>query len=200
MKIKENLPKIYLFLFAIFWIILAINPLYRFMWFIENVLMLIFLAVLILTYKKLRFSNLTYTLVLAFLVLQTIGAHYTYSSVPMEVISNLFGWERNNFDRIVHFSFGFLLTIPFREWYMRTSKCKSKLWLFVVPVMFAFATGAVYEIIEWIFAVFSDPTASAEFLGSQGDIWDAQKDTFLAGVGAIVVLVTQSIVNVFRKH
>ena len=120
----RKLPLIYLILFLIFWIVLAIDPISRKMWLVENVLLIIFLLVLIFTYKWFKFSNTSYTLILLFSILQTIGAHYTYSLVPFDFITNLFGFERNHFDRLVHFSFGFLLAYPFREFLLRKEELK----------------------------------------------------------------------------
>lgn len=201
---KENNSKYPFYLlgiFTVFWLVMAIDPNYRYMWFIENVLMLIFMSVLIFTYKKFKFSNVSYTFFFLFLVLQTIGAHYTYAEVPFGLITDTFGFERNHFDRVVHFSFGFLLVFPFREFFIRTSHMRNKFYSYYVPVEWAFAMGAIYEVIEWAFAVMSDPNAGGAFLGSQGDIWDAQWDMFLAGLGAMITMFfTYLYFEFFRKN
>ena len=175
----------YLLVFFVFWLVLAINPYSRQTWVVENTILSVFLIILIGSYRWFKFSTISYTLIFLFAILQTIGAHYTYALVPMDWFTNFFGFERNHFDRIVHFSFGLLLAYPFREFLIKTSELKSRFWTYYFPVEMAFGTGAVYEIIEWLYAVNSDPTAGAEFLGSQGDIWDAQVDMCLAGLGAI---------------
>lgn len=185
--------------FIIIWVFLAINPIDRHNWFVENVILIIFLLILLSTYHWFKFSNTSYTLIFIFAILQTIGAHYTYSLVPMDWISNLFNFERNNFDRIVHFSFGLLLAFPFREFLIKTSEIKTKFWTYYFPVEMAFGTGAVYEIIEWLYAINSSPEASHAFLGSQGDIWDAQVDMFLAGIGAIVSMFLTYLVYLLIK-
>ncbi len=196
---KDNLLLIYLVSFSVFWIILALDPLYRYMWFIENVILIICLTGLIVSYKWFKFSTLSYTLILIFIILQTIGAHYTYALVPIDWFTNFFGFERNHYDRIVHFSFGFLLAIPFREFLIKTSEIKNKLWTYYVPVEMVFGTSAVYEIGEWFFAVSSDAEAGHAFLGSQGDVWDAQTDMFLAGLGAVCSMLTIFIIALFYK-
>lgn len=193
---KDKYPIYLLSIFAIIWIILAINPIDRFMWFVENAILLVFLTILISTFKYFRFSNISYTLIFIFAIFQSIGAHYTYSLVPFDFVTNLFGFERNHYDRVIHFSFGLLLSYPFREFVIRTSNLRTKFWTYYFPVEMAFATGAVYEIIEWLFAISSDPSAGHAFLGSQGDVWDAQMDMFLAGMGSIV---TMSITYIFTK-
>lgn len=197
---KNNIPISYLIIFLIIWGILAINPYDRYMWFIENTILAIFLIILIVSYKWFKLSNLSYTLIFIFAILQSIGAHYTYALVPMDYFTNFFGFERNHFDRIVHFSFGFLLAYPFRELLLKTSELKTKFWTYYFPVEMAFGTGAFYEIVEWLFAVSSDPEAGSAFLGSQGDIWDAQTDMFLAGLGATIsMFITFVFILIARK-
>ncbi|MFW6009386.1 MAG: DUF2238 domain-containing protein [Nanoarchaeota archaeon] len=188
-NINQNLPIFYLITFFLVFIVLAISPKYRYMWFIENIIIIITILILICTYKKFRFTNLSYTLFFIYAIIVEIGAHYTYAEVPIHFLVNLFDWQRNHFDRIVHFSYGFLLAIPFSEIFQKTSKIKSNFWIFLVPILIIFTTGAIYEIIECMFAVLSNPNASEAFLGSQGDVWDAQKDMFFAGVGACLSMV-----------
>lgn len=196
---KNYIPIFYLVIFMIFWSILAINPISRLTWFVENVILGIFLIILIVSYRWFKFSNLSYTLIFLFAILQTIGAHYTYSLVPMDWFTNFFGFERNHFDRIVHFSFGFLLAFPFREFLLKTSELKNKFWSYYFPVEMALGTGALYEVIEWLYAVNSNPEAGLAFLGSQGDIWDAQTDMFLAGLGAFISMTITFIIYLISK-
>lgn len=188
--LRKNLAFLYLVIFVLFWGYMAIAPLYRKMWFIENIILLVFLFILIPSYKYFKFSNLSYTLIFLFCVLQTIGAHYTYALVPFDFVTRLFGFERNHYDRLVHFCFGFFLSLPIWEFFVRTSRIHPwGFWAFFVPILFAFGSGAAYESIEMGFALFSDPQASDAFLGSQGDVWDAQKDMALAGFGSVLAMV-----------
>ncbi len=188
-----------LIIFSIYWIIMAFNVHERYMWFIENVLMFIFLTIILVTYRKFKFSALSYTLFFLFLILQTTGAHYTYEFVPFDWITNTFHFERNNFDRLVHFSYGFLLAFPIRELFIKITNTKNIL-SFLIPIQWALGTGALYEIIEWLFAILSNEGESNAFLGSQGDIWDAQADMALAGLGAfITMIITWIIIKIKNK-
>ena len=122
---------------------------------------------------------------MAFLIFfHTIGGHYTFERVPFDFITNIFHFSRNHFDRMAHFTVGFY-AYPIAEILYRKKLVKSKWVLFLFPIFAIFTVAANYEIIEWIYAALSNPAAGAAFLGSQGDIWDAQKDMLADGLGAI---------------
>jgi putative membrane protein len=117
--------------------------------------------------------------------LHTIGGHYTFALVPFDWITNFFGFSRNHFDRIAHFSVGFY-AFAIAEWLWTKRLVNNKFLLFTYPI-FVIATIAMgYELVEWIYADLSDPAAGAAYLGSQGDIWDAQKDMLADTLGAIL--------------
>lgn len=179
--------KIFLFLvFLAVWIWAAIDPLYRDGWLLENLLVFIFVPIIILAGFYFKLSNLSYTLITIFMILHVIGSHTTYAEVPFGFfLQDLFNSSRNMYDRLVHFCFGLLLFYPIREIFLRLSKTRG-FWGFWFPVELTFALAAIYEIIEWLTAIFVDPAAGLAFLGSQGDVWDAQKDMLLAGLGAIL--------------
>lgn len=192
MDFKKNYPIFLLAVFLIFAIVMGIEPKYRYVWFVENIILLIFIPILIISYKYFKFSNTSYTLIFLFVILQTIGAHYSYAEVPFGFITNLLGFKRNNYDRLVHFMFGFLLAYPIREFFVKTSKIKNKFWSYFVPIMVGFSLGSIYEILEWIAAItILKPVSSnaALFLGAQGDVWDAQKDMALVGFGFILSVI-----------
>ncbi|MCA9459654.1 MAG: DUF2238 domain-containing protein, partial [Nanoarchaeota archaeon] len=177
--------------FLIFSILMGINPNYRYVWFVENIILIVFLLFMLIFYRYFKFSNLSYTLIFIFCVFQTIGAHYTYAEVPFGFITTLFDFERNNYDRLVHFLFGFLLAFPFREVLIKTSTLKYGFWTFMIPIFAAFACGSFYEVLEWTSAetiLKSESDDASLFLGAQGDIWDAEKDMFLAGLGSILAM------------
>lgn len=134
------------------------------------------------------------------MILHVIGSHYTYSEVPFGyTLQEWLGASRNMYDRLVHFSYGFLLAYPVREVFMRLAHAKG-IWGYFFPVDITFALSAVYEIIEWRTAANVDLSAGLAFLGSQGDIWDAQKDMLMAGIGAILAMLIVFIVNAsFQK-
>jgi len=172
--------------FLAFWIWAAIDPLYPSGWLLENYLVFIFVPFIVFIGFYFRLSNLSYTLITIFMVLHVIGSHYTYAEVPFGyILQSWFGSSRNMYDRLVHFCFGLLLFYPMRETFLRLSKTKG-FWGFWFPVELTFALAAIYEIIEWLAAATVDPAAGLAFLGSQGDIWDAQKDMLLAGLGALI--------------
>ena len=154
------------------------------------------LAALLLVYLSSRFaiSRLSFSSIIVFLGLHTLGARYLYSYVPYDVwseqllgvnISELFGLQRNHYDRLVHFSYGLLLAVPIQEFERRHLGLSLAL-SSVLAVECIIATSATYEVIEWLVAVVFTPTWADQFLGQQGDIFDAQKDMALATAGAIL--------------
>jgi len=184
-----------LIIYGIIWAALAINPVYPGSWLLENYLVFIFVPFIIWTYYKFRLSNISYTCIFFFMVLHAVGAHYTYAEVPFGFwLQEMFSFSRNHFDRIVHFSFGLLIAYPIREVFMRVASSKG-VWGYYLPVELTLAFSAIYEIVEWGAAVVVDPHAGTAFLGSQGDIWDAQKDMLLAGIGASMSMLITFFVN-----
>jgi putative membrane protein len=172
----------YLVVFAF----LAIGPVDRMTWFAENLTVWIIIGVIAVLYiRGIRFSNTSYALMSVLIFLHTIGGHFTFEKVPFDWVTNFFGFERNHYDRIAHFSVGFY-AYPIAEWLSAKRLVANKFLLCTYPV-FVIATIAMgYEIIEWIYAAGSDPAAGAAYLGSQGDIWDAQKDMLADTLGAII--------------
>ncbi len=179
--VPHGLFGLYLALFAV----CAIQPFDRDVWIAENLPIVLIVAALVVSYRWFRFSNTAYLMMAVLVFLHTIGGHYTFERVPFQWVSDTFGFERNHYDRIAHFSVGFY-AFAFAELLDRRKLIEARWLLFFVPVMFIFTVAAVYEIIEWLYAALSDPTAGAAFLGSQGDPWDAQKDMLADGLGAIV--------------
>jgi putative membrane protein len=173
---------------VLLWIITAINPLYPRDWLLENLLVFVYGALLIVTYRRFKFSNLCYGLFTLFLSLHLMGAHYTYAETPFGFwLQTLFEFERNHYDRIVHFSFGLLLAFPMREILLRKSGAL-KSWSYFLAVNCIMAFSALYEILEAITAMVVSPELGSAYLGTQGDEWDAQKDALLAFVGAIIAM------------
>lgn len=170
------------------WVWAAWEPLYREDWLLENYLVFIFVPLILFTARWFRLSNISYTLLTLFMIMHVIGSHYTYAEVPFgETLREWFGAERNMYDRLVHFSYGLLLAYPFLEIFTRVARVKG-VWRYFFPVELVFAMSAIYEIIEWLAAQSVDPEAGLAFLGAQGDVWDAQKDMFLAGLGACIAM------------
>ena len=131
------------------------------------------------------------------MILHILGSHYTYSEVPLGYfLQDLFGASRNMYDRLVHFSFGLLLGYPLREVFVRITKAKG-FWGYWFPFEITLAFSCIYELIEWWAAISVDPSAGLAFVGSQGDIWDAQKDMLMAGIGAIIIMLITASINMF---
>ena len=175
-----------LFGYVLLCVLLAIYPIDRTTWFVENITVWIIVGTITVLYiRAIRFSNTAYLLMAVLIYLHTIGGHYTFALVPFDKVTQFFGFARNNYDRVAHFSVG-LYAYAILEWLWTKRLVRSRLLLATYPI-FAIASVAMsYEIIEWIYAVSSDPLAGAAYLGSQGDIWDAQKDMLADTLGAIV--------------
>lgn len=175
-------------LYGVFWIWLAIEPVNRHDWFLENLLALGLVAVLVLTYRRFAFSLLSYYLILAFLLLHAIGAHYTYSEVPFGFwLKDMWGLSRNPFDRIVHFAYGLLLVYPLRELLVRRAGVQGG-WSYFMPASGILAQSGFFEVIEAIVAMIVSPELGSMYLGTQGDEWDAQKDMAAALAGAVLTM------------
>jgi len=189
--IVEKIPKILFWIFAILWLVLALNPVYRFDWFLENLLVFAGVPFLIYTYRKKLFSNNSYVFIFLFLSLHIIGAHYTYSEVPIGTkIYEFFGWERNHYDRFVHFLAGLLLTYPVYE-LIKDKFSARQIFIHFVSACIIAGLGIIYELLEWGTAIIVAPEAGTAFLGTQGDEWDAQKDLALK-IGGSFISVTFS--------
>ena len=172
----------------IFWVVLAIEPKYREDWVLENIFVVFFSLLLIFTHKHFVFSLHSYLLLTIFLSLHLIGAHYTYSETPFGFwMQDWFGFERNHFDRLVHFCFGLLLSIPVQELLLRAGGLK-RVWSGLITVMLILGMGALFELFEWLAAILVHPELGDAYLGTQGDSWDAQQDMFQATLGAICAL------------
>ncbi len=179
----RRLPHLLAALYLPFWAILAIEPVSREVWWAENIPVMGVFLLLIATYRLFRFSNAAYLLMAVWLFWHTVGGHYTFANVPFGWVTELFGFERNNFDRIGHYSIGFY-AFPVAELLARRRLAGA--WTATFFALFAImALAAGYEIIEWWYAALEGGEAGIEFLGSQGDVWDAQKDMLMDTLGAL---------------
>ncbi len=163
-------------------------------WWLENLLVFVALAFLISTYRSLPLSDLSYALIFVFLCMHEWGAHSRYAFVPAgEWMRQVFHTTRNDYDRVVHFAFGLLLSYPQREVLVRRANVRAG-WALWLPVLTTLALGAAYEIMEAVVAVVASPDAGDAFLGLQGDPWDTHKDMFMALAGASVSMSFTAIV------
>ena len=190
-------------IFAVVWIALAIKPSHRDDWALENALVVVFALALWVSHRRLVLSRLSYTLIFLFLCLHEVGAHYTYAEVPYDdwaraltgrSLDEAMGWERNHFDRLVHFMYGLLLAYPLRELFLRVADARG-FWGYFLPLDVTLATSAMFELFEWAAAEFFGGDLGAAYLGSQGDIWDAQRDMALAGSGALIAMLVTALIN-----
>ncbi len=200
MDIKKNYPKILLIVYLLIWIYLAISPLYRDVWIDENTFTVVFVLFLILTYKKFRLSNFSYTLIFFFMILHAIGGHYSYTEVPIgNWFRDTFDLTRNHYDRVVHFLFGLIFFFPIYEFISKKLKVS---WGWACFLSFFVLAGlkGIFEIIEYFYVIIIDTsTVSSNYLGMQGDIWDAQKDMLLGISASIISLMSIVIKKFFKK-
>lgn len=189
--------------FAVEWVLLALAPLSRADWALENALVVIAVAAMAASYRRFKLSRLSYTLIFVFLCIHEIGAHYTYSEVPYDAwvasmtgrsLNELLGWERNHFDRVVHFLYGLLLAYPIREVFLRVAAVRG-FWGYFLPLDLAASTSMMFELFEWVAAELVGGDLGMAYLGTQGDVWDAHKDMALASLGALVAMATTAGVN-----
>jgi putative membrane protein len=175
---------IYLSVFAI----CAVSPHDRGVWWAENLPILLLAAAIALLRRWHPFSATAYALMLVLLVMHTIGGHYTFERVPFDLVTRTFGFARNHYDRVAHFSVGFYAyALAEILWERRLVRSRTILLLF--PVFTIFTVAALYELFEWQYALLADPSAGIAVLGSQGDTWDAQKDMLADGLGAVAATI-----------
>jgi putative membrane protein len=190
-------------IFLVVWIALAIEPSDRFDWALENILSVIFIVALVASAKWLPLSRVSYVLIFLFLCLHSLGAHYTYAQVPYDAwsqaitggsLNELMGWQRNHFDRLVHFSYGLLLVYPIRELFLRVADVKG-FWGYFLPFDLTLSTSLIFELIEWMVVELVASDLGMTYLGTQGDVWDAHKDMALAGLGALITMSVTMAIN-----
>ena len=195
-------------LFFVLWTALAIKPHYRDDWALENAIVVAFVVLVATFHRRMLLSRISYTLIFLFLCLHEVGAHYTYAEVPYDrwfqslfgtSLNPLLGWERNNFDRVVHFSYGLLLAYPVREVFLRVANVRG-FWGYFLPLDLTMSTSMIYELFEWAAAALFGGGLGAAYLGTQGDIWDAHKDMALASAGAALAMVITGLLNVYLQR
>jgi len=184
----NKFPQTLLVLYLIVFTVCAFEPYDRAVWWAENIPVMVIAGLLVIYSKRFRFSNLSYGLMSVFLILHTIGGHYTFERVPFDFVSNLFGFERNHYDRLAHYSVGFY-AYAIAELLLVKGLVRSKIVLFLFSLFSIVTVAGIYEVIEWWYAISADEAAGIAVLGSQGDIWDAQKDILADTLGAVTVMV-----------
>ena len=170
----------------------AVNPKDYLTWFLEVFPAVIGLIVIAITYNSFRLTPLLYILILIHCIILMVGGHYTYAEVPLfDDLKGLFGFERNNYDKVGHLAQGFIPALIARELIIRKAVINGKRWRNFFILCFVLASSAFYELLEWWVAAASGEDAVA-FLATQGYEWDTQSDMFIALIGAIFGLVLLS--------
>jgi putative membrane protein len=186
--------------YLLFWLALSFSPVDGQNWALSSILPALLVVVLAATHRTVPLSHGSYALIALFLTLHAIGAHYTYAQVPFgQWLESALGMSRNPFDRIVHFCFGLLLTYPLLEVFVRVAGAG---WAPASYLAFMTPTGlsGLWEVLEsWVARIVS-PQLGDAYLGSQGDIWDAQKDMALAVAGSLICLLLVAISRLRRRQ
>jgi putative membrane protein len=163
----------------------------------------VFVVAIAVTHRYLTLSRVSYTLIFLLLCLHEVGAHYTYAEVPYNewfkalsgtTLNSLLGWERNNFDRVVHFTYGLLLAYPVREIFLRVAAVRG-FWGYFLPLDLTMSTSMIFELFEWAAAEAFGGDLGMAYLGTQGDMWDAHKDMVLASLGALIAMLATYAIN-----
>ena len=170
----------------------AIKPHDYFTWALEVFPAIIGFFILLFTFKKFTFSYLTYVLILVHCYVLFVGGHYTYAEVPLfNWIQDVFHQSRNNYDKVGHFTQGFVPAIIAREIFVRFKIVKSGTWLSFVTICTCITISVLYEFLEGLVAILSGQSADS-FLGTQGYIWDTQSDMLYAAIGAVCMVTCMS--------
>lgn len=173
----------------------AINPFDFGVWVMEVVPGVIALFLFGLTYRKFRFTDMAYVIIVVHCLILFVGGHYTYARVPFfDWIREVLDTGRNSYDKLGHLLQGITPVLVAREFLIRKRILARGAWNSVAVVSFALAFSALYEIIEWWVAELGTE-AGQEFLGTQGYIWDTQADMFYALVGALLMILFSGLHN-----
>jgi len=184
---RQILPKLLASVFVPLVVWSVIQPESMKVWIAEMTPVLAVFIILVVTYRRFQFTNTAYVLMSLWLYWHTVGAHFTFALVPFDFFNDLIGSERNQFDRVGHYVIGFY-AFPIAEWLVRRQYCGAGL-AAACGLAFMMSIACGYEIVEWLFAVMEGGDAGIEFLGAQGDVWDAQKDMLADTLGAVTSLI-----------
>jgi len=174
----------------------------NFTWWLESIPAFIGLFAVIVTYKRFPLTNFLYVMLLLHATVLLVGAHYTYAEVPLfNWIKEACGFSRNHYDRLGHFFQGLVPALIARELLLRTSPLQNGKWLFAIVTLSCLGISAAYELIEWVVSVNTGDKSDA-FLGTQGDVWDTQKDMLMALIGAIFAQIIFGVMHnkALEKH
>jgi len=189
-------------------VVSCIHPPYPDEIYLQHSATLLMAILLIYATVKNNLSNKAFALIFVFMLFHIIGARWIYSYTPYDQwiksfsgfsINSYFGFKRNQYDRLIHFLFGFLMLVPLREIYYRWFGCPRKFTTHVA-LLFILSMSMLYEVFEWFISVVMSPEDAEAYNGQQGDFWDAQKDMALAMAGALFMILTLWISRKIKKH
>jgi putative membrane protein len=183
-------PYHYFLLFAVLAVLVwsGIGPYDRVTWVLEVSPTVVGLIVLLATWRRFRFTDLTLTLIALHMILLCVGGKYTYARVPLgDWVKDALHLARNHYDRVGHLAQGFVPALIAREILLRLNVVARRAWVPFLVVSICLGISAVYELLEWVAALVSRE-ASESFLGTQGDNWDTQADMAWALAGAVAAL------------
>jgi putative membrane protein len=192
---KIKLSLLFSLLFAL--ILSCMHPLYPHEMYLQHSATVVLIGFLSYICLKNNLSDLSFFFIVMLTMLHIIGARWIYSYTPYDdwiqsifgfSINKFFHFKRNDYDRFVHFMYGFLLVVPLCEIYQNWFRMPAKL-IRHVALLFVLATSMLYEVFEWLLSVFLSPDQADAYNGQQGDMWDAQKDMALALVGVILMII-----------
>ena len=201
----SHFPRLMMVVFSLQFIYLALDPVSREDWLLENVLVLVLIILVLLNHARYHLSRSSWVLLLLFLMIHEVGAHFTYAAVPYDELfsswlgfrlNDWMGWERNHFDRLAHFSYGLLLVIPIQELCRQVSRSAGP-WTAFVAFNLVMSTSMLFE---WGAAWLFGGDLGIAYLGTQGDVWDAQKDMVLSILGASLALLLRFIWHAVQRH
>jgi putative membrane protein len=196
---KKYIPHILLGAYIVEFVALSFHPYERTTWLVENLTVLVIVAIIAGLYLcKVRFSNTAYILMSVLIFMHTIGGHYTFERVPFDWFNDFFGYDRNMYDRVAHATVGFY-AYPLIEALIKYNVVNKRWFAYFSAFLIIPAIAAFYELFEWQYAISGDPEAGANVLGSQGDIWDAQKDILMDTLGGLFATVLYFVVNRNKK-
>lgn len=193
-ELRSRFALAFLVVYVAVWLLLAIDPWYRDDWLLENVLVFLLVPLLVKGSYRAPLSIGSNFCIFVFLCLHAIGSHYTYAQVPYDKwmheicgtsLAELFDLQRNHFDRLVHFLYGLLLTLPLREVLLRFGQMRPMI-AYLLPITIVMSTSMIFELFEWGAAIIFAGDLGIAYLGTQGDIWDAHQDMFLATCGTLI--------------
>jgi putative membrane protein len=184
-KPAHGLLLAYIILFAL----CAIQPYDRDVWLVENIPVVLIVGILCVSYRSFAFSTVSYCWMAIFICMHTIGGHYTFERVPFDFVSETFGFERNHYDRVAHFSVGFY-AYALAELLLKRRLVTTVWLLYLFPIFAIITIAGLYEVFEWWYAGAAESLEDGmAVLGSQGDIWDAQRDILSDTLGALFVMI-----------